>query len=67
MVYLKDEKAFTKYVKEETAMKKAYEKPQLIVETFDIEDIITMSGLDTVNGGKGGMEQNININDLFPW
>lgn len=48
-------------------MKKTYEKPELIVESFNVEDIITESSLDTVNGGKSGMEQNININDMFPW
>ena len=48
-------------------MKKIYEKPELIVESFDVEDIITASGLVTVNGGKKGNEQNININDMFPW
>ena len=48
-------------------MKKIYEKPELIVESFDVEDIITESGLVTVKGGKGGMEQRIGIEDMFPW
>ena len=48
-------------------MKKKYEKPELIVEPFSVEDIITASGLATVNGGKGGMENKMNIEDLFPW
>ena len=29
-------------------MKKTYEKPELSVERFDVEDIITASSLDTV-------------------
>ncbi len=48
-------------------MKKTYEKPELIVESFDVEDIITESGLETVSGGKAGNEQKIGIEDMFPW
>ncbi len=48
-------------------MKKIYEKPELTVESFDVEDIITESGLETVSGGKQGMEQKMGIEDMFPW
>ena len=37
-------------------MKKTYETPILQTETFDVEDVITASGLDTVGGGRPGME-----------
>ena len=37
-------------------MKKTYETPTLQTERFDVEDVITASGLDTVGGGKTGME-----------
>ena len=48
-------------------MKKIYEKPELTVEPFDVEDVITESGLATVGGGKAGNEQRIGIEDMFPW
>ena len=48
-------------------MKNIYEKPELIVESFDLTDIITESSLETVIGGKQGNENPINISDLFPW
>ena len=48
-------------------MKKIYEKPELIVESFDVEDVITESGLATVGGGKRGNEHRLGIDDLFPW
>ena len=32
-------------------MKKAYEKPVIEIEEFEVEDIITASGL--INGGAG--------------
>ena len=48
-------------------MKKTYEKPELIVESFNVEDIITESSLETVGGGKQGMENSISISDMFPW
>ena len=36
--------------------KKEYKQPRLQTEEFDVEDVITASGLSVVNGGKGGME-----------
>ena len=37
-------------------MKKTYEKPEMNREDYDVEDVVTSSGLDTVSGGKEGME-----------
>ncbi len=43
-------------------MKKTYEAPELNREAFDVEDVVTASaGLDTVNGGKEGMELILDI------
>ncbi len=36
--------------------KKEYSKPLLQTEDFDVEDVITASDLDTVGGGRNGME-----------
>ena len=33
-------------------MKKTYDKPELRVEAFDVEDVITTSSLETVGGGN---------------
>ena len=35
-------------------MKKTYNKPELRVEAFDVEDVITVSALDTVNTNGTG-------------
>ena len=46
-------------------MKKTYETPALNVEQFDVEDVITASGLlDTVAGGSDNMENPIDLGSL---
>ena len=48
-------------------MKKIYEKPELTVESFDVEDVITESGLTTVGTGKQSNEgERLNPGD-FIW
>ena len=44
-------------------MKKTYESPELHVEQFDVEDVITVS-LVTVGGGKEGNEFPIDLGGL---
>ena len=46
-------------------MKKTYERPKLQVEQFDVEDVITASGLlDTVAGGTQNMETPVDLGGL---
>ena len=35
---------------------KLYNKPELSVEQFDVEDVITVSNKDAVNGGAGDVD-----------
>ena len=40
-------------------MKKPYEKPELQTETFDVEDVITASGVQTVGNGMEVLIDNL--------
>lgn len=43
-------------------MKKDYEKPTIEIEEFEVEDILTTSGLGFLDNGFG---QTVNWNDIY--
>lgn len=46
-------------------MKKTYKKPNIEITEFDLENIITASGIGLTNGGENGSSIKESFNSLF--